>query len=142
MARYDAERVRRCLVDDSLCSVASEWERSEWIVPLGAEYDAAARWYERRCDDVDEDCVVVGEAKGSKRQREAAECNAALTPETMEFYDEVGWRFFKKTPAIRRSSRCRTQRIDVVEGDSPLQDTGTEVKSMAINCQNEKTKKR
>ena len=101
MARYDAERVRRCLVDDSRCSVTSEWERSEWMVPLGDEYAAAAEWYERPCESVGDDCVVVGEAKGSKRRREAAECDAALTPEGMAFYDEVGWRFYEQTPAIR-----------------------------------------
>ena len=83
-------------MDDSLRSVASEWERSEWMVPCGDDYDAAARWYERRCDGVDDDCVVVGEAKASKRRREAAESDAALTPEEMAFFDEVGWRFFEK----------------------------------------------
>ena len=49
MARFDAERLRRGLVDESLRSVASEWERSEWVTPVGEGYEAAAAWYERRC---------------------------------------------------------------------------------------------
>ena len=99
MARFDAERLRRGLVDESLRSVASEWERSEWVMPLGEGYEAAAEWYERRCGAEAEDGGVTGvdggkrdgwgqfaaQKRGRKSMKEWPSIAAAKRPKIPEF---------------------------------------------------------
>ena len=92
MARFDGERLRKGLVDDSLRSVASEWERSEWVMPLGEGYEAAAEWYERRCgagaensEKQDEGSQFAAQQHGRKRAKGRPSIAASKRPKIREF---------------------------------------------------------
>ena len=49
MALYELERRDRRLDDDWGRPVACRWERSEWLMPCGKNFEEAAQFYESEC---------------------------------------------------------------------------------------------
>ena len=109
--RYNAEGVRKHLVDRWGQSMVTDWSKNEWLPPYDDMYDAAARWYEEACATVTDGSGWNGAQTTRKRRRNVEGLAECLAPEDVAHFERVGWEFCAMKPAIRRSARLYSAEI-------------------------------
>ena len=116
--RYNAEGVRKHLIDRWGQHMTSGWSKNEWLPPYGEEYDAAARLYEGACAPMTDENGWNGAQKTRKRRRNVEGLAECLAPEDVAYFECVGWEFCAMKPAIRRSARLYS--ADVFDANERL----------------------
>ena len=105
MARYELERRDRGLDDEWGRPVPCSWERSEWLMPFGENFEEAAQWYERECEVVWGESGVVEANRRRKRRLDLEGSVELLSPEEKAHFEAVGWEYCRMLPAVWRSAR-------------------------------------